>query len=86
MNEQRSKGTLHVVGKNSGQGQICAFGKYEKGFLLLETMPAKSGRKCLRNLCRLMTPKETCDPLVQTYKQKRTEANERERERQRVTE
>ena len=36
-NEQ---GTLHVDGKNSGQCQICAFGKYENGFPLLETMPA----------------------------------------------
>ena len=56
--------TLHVDGKNWGQCQICAFGKYENGFPLLEKMPAKSGRTCLRNLCRLTTPKESCDPLV----------------------
>ena len=36
---------LHADGNNSGQCQICAFGKYENGFPLLETMPAKSGRK-----------------------------------------
>ena len=64
INEQHSKGTLHVDGKNWGQCQICAFGKYENGFPLLEKMPAKSGRTCLRNLCRLTTPKESCDPLV----------------------
>ena len=34
---------LHADGNNSGQCQICAFGKYENGFPLLDTMPANIG-------------------------------------------
>ena len=54
---------LHADGNNSGQCQICAFGKYEEGSLLIETMPAKSGRNWLRYQFRQTTSKETCNPF-----------------------
>ena len=61
---KHSKGTLHADSNSAAHCQICAFGKYENGFPLLETMPAKSGRKFLHNLLRLTTSKEACDPVV----------------------
>ena len=63
IDEQHSEETLHVDGNNSGQCQICAFGKYEEGSLLIETMPAKSGRNWLRYQFRQTTSKETCNPF-----------------------